>query len=207
MTPSRQAHAAASPRTPSSARGFMLLALPTLLSCSSGFADPAREFAPAAEPGGRHPEIIRTPSAEGLWYSPLKDDPTLPQVATCDTCHGPVPKNFLSARPGEVFHTDVDTTHGNLACGQCHDADRTRLHLADGRLLDFSQVMQLCSQCHGPQASDFAHGAHGGKSGYWDPRRGPATRDNCVDCHDAHAPSYPAVQPVLAPRDRTPGGH
>ncbi len=185
----------------------MLLILHPLLACSTGFADPAREFATPVISARQHGEEINTPGAEGLWHSPLKDDPTLPQVATCEACHGPVPKNFLTAKPGEDFHTNIETTHGNLTCQQCHDADRTKLHLADGQLLDFSQVMDLCSQCHGPQASDYAQGAHGGKSGSWDSRQGPTTRNNCVDCHVPHAPAYTKVQPVFAPRDRYFGAH
>jgi hypothetical protein len=65
-------------------------------------------------------------------------------------------------------------------------------------------VMDLCGQCHGPQARDYAHGAHGGMTGYWDLSRGPRERNNCIDCHDPHAPAFPKVRPVFAPKDRFP---
>jgi nitrate reductase cytochrome c-type subunit len=59
----------------------------------------------------------------------------------------------------------------------------------------------LCAQCHGPQARDFQHGAHGGMTGYWDLSKGPRRRNSCIDCHDPHAPKYPAVMPVFPPAE------
>ena len=73
------------------------------------------------------------------------------------------------------------------------------MRLADGRKLPFSEAQLLCAQCHGPQARDYLHGAHGGMNGYWDKARG--TRNTCTDCHDPHAPLYPAWTPVFHPRD------
>ncbi|MBI5610873.1 MAG: hypothetical protein HY902_18485 [Deltaproteobacteria bacterium] len=76
-----------------------------------------------------------------------------------------------------------------------------------------SSVIELCSQCHGPQARDYQHGAHGGMTGYWDLRRGDRFRNVCVDCHNPHVPAYPQFAPVQRPRDRfldapaTAGGH
>jgi hypothetical protein len=69
--------------------------------------------------------------------------------------------------------------------------------------------MTLCAQCHGPQFRDYQHGAHGGMSGFWDLSKGGRTRNNCIDCHDPHAPKYPTVTPARGPNDRfqTGGGH
>ena len=103
----------------------------------------------------------------------------------------------------DQFHQQMNFVHGKLACYACHapdDADR--LHLADGTKVEYSQVMTLCGQCHGPQVRDYEHGAHGGMNGYWDLSRGPRTRNSCVDCHDPHVPKFPTMQPTFKPYDR-----
>ena len=76
------------------------------------------------------------------------------------------------------------------------------LRLADGAALPYTEVMQLCAQCHGPQHRDYQHGAHGGMAGYWDLSKGGRTRANCIDCHVPHAPKYQPVQPARGPNDR-----
>ncbi len=100
--------------------------------------------------------------------------------------------------------------HGGLTCLSCHGGDEyDALRLADGTAVPFAEVMTLCRQCHGPQARDYAHGTHGGMAGYWDRAKGLRTRNNCVVCHDAHAPAYPGVHPAPGPADRfleRPGG-
>ncbi|MFT7633353.1 MAG: formate-dependent nitrite reductase cytochrome c552 subunit, partial [Mariniblastus sp.] len=72
----------------------------------------------------------------------------------------------------------------------------------DGTKVEFTDVMTLCAQCHGPQMTDYEHGAHGGMNGHWDLNRGPQTKNNCVDCHQPHAPKFPKMQPTFKPRDR-----
>jgi hypothetical protein len=68
--------------------------------------------------------------------------------------------------------------------------------------VDFEDGMQLCAQCHGPQHRDYLRGAHGGMQGYWDSGRGPKVRNNCLHCHDPHAPKFPAMHPASGPNDR-----
>ncbi len=93
--------------------------------------------------------------------------------------------------------------HGERTCLSCHNArDYDTLRLADGSALAYRNVIKLCAQCHGPQYRDYRHGSHGGMNGYWDLSRGPRYRNNCVDCHDPHAPAYPRVRPAPPPRDR-----
>jgi hypothetical protein len=93
--------------------------------------------------------------------------------------------------------------HGELACYACHNTnDADMLQLADSTAVEYSDVMTLCAQCHGTQARDYKHGAHGGMIGYWDLSRGPRTRNNCIDCHDPHVPEFPTMQPTFKPRDR-----
>ena len=76
------------------------------------------------------------------------------------------------------------------------------LRSADGRRIPYAEVMTLCSQCHGSQATAFAHGAHGGMTGFWDLSRGPQMKNNCIDCHDPHAPQFPKMVVEFKPRDR-----
>ena len=39
-------------------------------------------------------------------------------------------------------------------------------------------------------------------NGYWDLGRGPRIRNTCVNCHDAHVPTYQGALPMPPPRDR-----
>lgn len=121
----------------------------------------------------------------------------------CATCHSVVQQPLRTTVP-TAFHQGLHFRHGQLACGACHDADShyAELRLADGTRVPFADSMRLCSQCHGPQARDYAHGAHGGMRGYWDLSQGPRQRHACTVCHDPHAPAYPTLIPAPGPRDR-----
>lgn len=151
----------------------------------------------------------------GLRIRPVPGVPTLPagpvdgagrqaRVA-CSTCHS-MKAPVAGRRSGEqlvTFHQGLEVAHGSLTCLSCHNADDyDNLRLADGSRLRFEDVQQLCAQCHGPQARDYEHGAHGGMSGYWDTTRGVQTRNQCTHCHAPHAPAYPAMRPTFKPRDR-----
>jgi len=74
--------------------------------------------------------------------------------------------------------------------------------LADGTLVEFEDVMQLCGQCHGPQLRDHERGIHGGMNGYWDLRRGSQYKNHCVDCHSPHHPKFPQMKTQFKPHDR-----
>lgn len=164
---------------------------------------PDRAFAPAANPkASAHPVEIHIPDALGVVDSELKDSLGRPVGVSCKTCHDSSRGLLLQNREAKDFHKDLTVIHGKLSCNSCHDQDRTRLHLADGRKLDFDQTMELCAQCHGPQHRDYERGAHGGMNGYWDRKRGPRQRNHCLDCHAAHTPAYEKVMPVHPPRDR-----
>ena len=123
----------------------------------------------------------------------------------CQTCHAtrtPNPENRQAPDLNE-FHAGLPLNHGNISCLSCHNStDYDALKLADGTRVEFSDVMTLCSQCHGTQRRDYDRGAHGGMTGYWDLSRGPRQRNNCVDCHQPHAPQFPHMQPTFKPRDR-----
>ncbi len=124
---------------------------------------------------------------------------------SCMTCHStrePDRANGLGGALPKTFHQGLAFAHAGMSCLSCHHADDyDSLRLADGRKLAFRDSQQLCAQCHGPQTRDYLNGSHGGMTGYWDKSRGGRVRNACIDCHDPHAPAYPALIPVFAPRD------
>lgn len=148
--------------------------------------------------------VHEPPSLSGVDVG-QRDHQGRPAPVECATCHSlragaPLP---ATAEGLEAVHAGLAFDHGELSCASCHDADRPEaLHLADGRPLDMADAMDLCGQCHGPQARDWQHGSHGGVRGHWDRRRGPAERNHCVDCHDPHRPAFPTYLPLPPPRDR-----
>lgn len=173
-------------------------------ACAGGFSDPGRAFGEPTDPDAPlHPETIHVPTTLGVVDTPRADVNGTPIGVACATCHAPDGAQIGDTGAPEAFHTKVDVLHGDLACASCHDpVDRARLRLADGSTIPLADALALCSQCHGPQARDYRHGAHGGMSGYWDRRRGPRERNSCVDCHAPHAPAYERVLPVHPPMDR-----
>lgn len=149
--------------------------------------------------------ILEPPQPTGVQVpDPQNGDETV--TLSCQACHSVRTANRTISKGSELkqFHQGLHMSHGKLKCVSCHNEadDYSNLHLADGSSLEFSESMQLCAQCHGSQHRDYLHGAHGGMTGYWDLSRGGRTRNHCLHCHDAHAPAYPMIQPVAAPRDR-----
>lgn len=180
------------------------------LGCQRGTPS---ESAPLVPVGEQHPVVVRKPSEPvGIPLGAL-DEKGQPVSARCATCHATKPANAEAKLgiPLTHFHQGLIGKHGSLSCTSCHNpADGySSLRLADGKRVPYAEVMTLCAQCHGPQFRDFQHGAHGGMTGYWDLTKGGRVRNNCVDCHDPHAPRYPTVQPARGPNDRfqTGGGH
>ena len=126
-------------------------------------------------------------------------------TVACSQCHTVRQPNHQNKAAGDLdeFHGGMAFSHGTVSCLSCHnDQDYDSLKLADGTRIEFSDVMTLCAQCHGPQMTAYQHGAHGGMTGYWDLSRGPQVKNNCVDCHAPHTPQFPRMQPTFKPRDR-----
>lgn len=187
----------------------LLLVLPLVLAagCANrGFADPSREFGPAVDADlPKHQVSIHTPEALGAIDTHMRSVRGGPVGVSCHTCHEAGADGAIADGPGDPddFHEGFELVHGELTCDSCHDPDdRTKLHLANGELVEFADTMDLCTQCHGVQARDYRNGSHGGMTGYWDLRRGPRTRNHCADCHIPHDPAYRGVTPVFPPRDR-----
>lgn len=169
-------------------------------------------YAPTIEEGqSPYTEKIHQPDWVGNLKSGASDSLGRSIGIHCDVCHGTSPQaiaNLKAESKTQQFHDEIRKKvqkHGNLKCAACHNAPgqiQSVAHLADQSHIEYPNVIYLCGQCHSSQFRDYQHGLHGGMNGYWDLRRGPRMRNNCVDCHDPHSPQYPQLIPVPPPRDR-----
>ena len=149
-----------------------------------------------------HPVQVRQPAGAPRVFTGQTNFHGQPVSVSCSTCHTTTRPNVQLRTSAELdeFHQQLKFNHGQLSCLSCHNAgDYDTLRMADGIALEFTNVQQLCAQCHGPQARDYKNGSHGGMTGYWDLSRGPRLRNNCTDCHDPHSPQYPTMTPVFPP--------
>ncbi len=101
-------------------------------------------------------------------------------------------------------HADIVMGHGehgrNNNCFNCHNENNLELlQTRDGRVLKFQDSPQLCGSCHGPTYEDWEVGAHGRISGYWNRQLGPIKRQDCVNCHNPHAPTFQGRKPAPGP--------
>ncbi len=157
------------------------------------------------QPDQQFETITRKPSGPPRIELSNEDPQGRSGTVACSTCHSVKPPNRATRTAADLdqFHQHLRIAHGTLGCYACHNPnDADTLRLADDTTVEYSDVMTLCGQCHGPQARDYEHGGHGGMTGYWDLRRGPRQRNNCIDCHDPHAPKFPTMIPTFKPRDR-----
>ena len=178
------------------------LGLVWLLALSLTAAEPPSAVSTNAH---MHPVVIRQPAGPPKIATGLTNHFGRPVLAACSSCHATTQPNRETRQATELdqFHQGLNYLHGNLTCLSCHNGKNYEtLTLADGRALEFAKVIDLCSQCHGPQRRDYDRGLHGGMNGYWDLTKGGRTRNTCINCHDPHAPAFPLVMPVLPPRDR-----
>ncbi|MEO8270949.1 MAG: cytochrome c3 family protein [Aureliella sp.] len=151
------------------------------------------------------PVVIRKPAGPPQIKLAGSDPQGRSASVACSTCHSVRPPNRDNKTPQSLdeFHQGLQFNHGQLSCYSCHNPENADvLRLADGTVVEYADVMLLCTQCHSKQAESFAHGAHGGMNGFWDLSRGPQTKNNCIDCHDPHAPNYPKMIVDFKPRDR-----
>jgi hypothetical protein len=101
-------------------------------------------------------------------------------------------------------HSDVVMGHGshgrNNNCFNCHNENNlVTLAPRDGRELKLEDSTPLCGSCHGPTYRDWEMGIHGRTSGYWARNLGGIVRQNCVNCHNPHAPKFPGRKPAPGP--------
>jgi len=152
-----------------------------------------------------HSVIIKRPAGTPKVTTGLTNFHGQSVMASCSSCHATTAPNIDTRTTADLdqFHQGLKYVHGNLTCLSCHNAKNyDTLRLADSRPVEFTDVMTLCSQCHGSQRRDYNMGLHGGMIGHWDLTKGGRTRNSCVNCHDPHAPEFPLVMPVFPPRDR-----
>ena len=167
---------------------------------------PAQDAAPAepqAEPGGP-PEL-------GLPPDPLTASQPRPQlfrvppppfskgVFPCSECHADLDTD-PTPRPMREKHRKIKLVghdEENRWCLDCHDsADRDKLHLASGKLIDFEESYRLCGQCHGEKLRDWKAGVHGKRTGMWN---GEKEYLLCAHCHNPHSPRFKPIQPEPPP--------
>lgn len=154
----------------------------------------------------RWPVHVSNPDGPPRVQTGLLDDLGRPVTVSCSSCHANFesnPTRRSADEPPMGFHSGLAYDHGTLSCTSCHNPnDMNSLRLADGTPVVYREVMTMCAQCHAPQARDYAHGAHGGMTGFWSLEHGPQFRKSCIDCHDPHKPAYPMMKPTFKPIDR-----
>ncbi len=119
----------------------------------------------------------------------------------CDECHtlgeprDAAPREFI----GE--HAAMNLEHGIVdTCFTCHHETQIEAFRGrDGAPMAYNEHVGLCAGCHGPIYRDWKHGAHGRRSGFFDPTRGPMQRTDCIVCHDPHKPAFPGTKPLPPP--------
>lgn len=149
--------------------------------------------------------VLRATDEDGI-KPPLNEDnliavappPFSDGVFPCSECH--FEDDEVDRTPRDVdFHDTVNFTHDaeNRWCLDCHDAqNRDKLHLADGRLIDFEESYRLCGQCHGPQLNEWKAGDHGRRTGSWSGKKEYLL---CAHCHDPHSPAFKPIEPLPPP--------
>jgi hypothetical protein len=96
--------------------------------------------------------------------------------------------------PGEFINHDTE----NRWCIDCHSAaQRDKLQLINGKLIDFKEYYRLCAQCHRKIFREWKMGVHGKRTGYWN---GEKEYMHCAQCHNPHNPPFQALEPMPAPR-------
>jgi hypothetical protein len=101
-------------------------------------------------------------------------------------------------------HSNIVMGHGrhdrNNNCFNCHNENNLEhFQTRDGRELTFAESTPLCGSCHGPTYRDWEAGAHGRSNGEWSRAEGRFERQDCVACHDPHAPKFPGRKPLPPP--------
>jgi len=153
--------------------------------------------------------------AAGLVVLPKEHADLIIAMRDCSTCHW---NEKLELEYDADFNPIVPDAHKALLqiahgknnrnndCFNCHDPMKLNsLVTRDGTHLTFDQSNQLCAGCHGPIYNDWENGVHGRTTGYWNRDLGDIRREECVACHDPHAPAFPQLIPMPGPRAMRPG--
>lgn len=131
--------------------------------------------------------------------SAVAPPPFSPGIFPCSDCHSIDDKVNTTPRKLEDAHEDIVLKHDeeNRWCLDCHDAqNRDKLHLANGRLIDFTESYKLCGQCHGIRLRDWRVGVHGKRTGEWSGKKQYLL---CAHCHNPHSPRFQPLKPLPPP--------
>jgi hypothetical protein len=193
------------PRFPSLDPVLAILLLAVLSWGVSGLTPFASGEGRQTQHGGPAHEALTDPASVSLAEPaspdeqfPLPPPPFSEDIFPCSECHDGEDVD-TTRRPLEDMHEDIVLDHDsdNRWCLDCHDAqNRDKLHLADGRLIDFTESHKLCGQCHGPKLRDWKAGDHGKRTGSWSGKKQYLL---CVHCHDPHAPAFKSLKPMPPP--------
>lgn len=170
------------------------------LAVAGGFAALLMTVAcrPVPESGPRFGNKTDSAAKTAVALYPVAPPPFSDGVFPCSQCHGPTDK--VNRTPHAVeFHEEIVLHHDekNRWCLDCHDAqNRDKLHLADGRLIDFTESYRLCGQCHGPTLRNWKAGEHGKRTGSWS---GAKQYLLCASCHSPHSPHFKPLKPKAPP--------
>jgi hypothetical protein len=129
---------------------------------------------------------------------PVPRPPFTEGIFPCSQCHTYMKPN-PQRRTLTEYHTEIVLHHaeGQRWCTDCHNlADRDRLRLVSGELIDFTESYRLCGQCHGDKFRDWKVGIHGKRTGNWN---GDKQYLLCVHCHNPHDPKFKALKPLPPP--------
>jgi hypothetical protein len=129
------------------------------------------------------------------------------QKFPCSQCHTLPLQEMHGGGDRKRAHWDVALQHAPvtvMSCTTCHaSGNLDSLATLQGTPVAFDGSYQVCAQCHAPQASDWASGAHGKRVGGWAP---PRVVLGCPACHDPHRPAWGTRWPAVAGGGE-PGGH
>ena len=158
----------------------------------------------AEVPRGEVHLVPRDQIQPGAWRQPLLDAKQAVvqgQTRPCSECHRLFAPSPETVDRVSIQHDNIKMHHGmNTRCLNCHDgADRDKLVLHDGTLVEFSDASRLCSNCHGTVYRDWQRGMHGKTMGSWDASGGKQERLRCNECHDPHSPAYKPMVPLAGP--------
>ncbi len=131
---------------------------------------------------------------------PVPPAPLSKGIFPCSNCHAGMDVN-TTRRALKDAHTDIKLRHaeGVLWCLSCHNAaNRDKLKLVNGDLINFSESYRLCGECHGNIYRDWKVGVHGKRTGYFN-GQGQRTYFLCVNCHNPHDPKFKPLKPEPPP--------
>jgi hypothetical protein len=153
---------------------------------------------PVQESGPRFGKAADGAPKTAATQFPVAPPPFSEGVFPCSECHGRTDK--VNRTPHKVeFHDEIVLHHDekNRWCLDCHSAtNRDMLHLADGRLIPFTESYRLCGQCHGPTLRNWKAGEHGKRTGSWS---GAKQYLLCASCHSPHSPHFKPLEPRRPP--------